>query len=100
MKDLENEVKIAYEKAGIEPMTGSEIEGAVSEACKKIESGKAALASNDEAESAMNEAKAAIRKRPLPVGLNKSQHEYLDSKGNKAEYMRNLLVVDMAKAKS
>lgn len=41
--------------------------------------------------------KATQRKKPLPVGLTEAQHKYLASKGNKAEYLRNLLIVDMAK---
>ena len=37
-------------------------------------------------------------KKPLPVGLTKEQHEYLEKQSvGKAEYMRNLLVVDMEK---
>jgi hypothetical protein len=37
-------------------------------------------------------------KRPLPVGLSEEQHRYLESQSiGKAEYMRNLLVVDMEK---
>lgn len=37
-------------------------------------------------------------KRPLPVGLSEDQHKYLESQSiGKAEYMRNLLVVDMEK---
>lgn len=39
------------------------------------------------------------RKKSLPVALSKEQHEYLNKKGKKAEHLRNLLVVDMAKDK-
>ncbi len=40
-----------------------------------------------------------VKKRPLPVGLDDAQHTYLEETGQgKAEYMRNLLVIDMAKA--
>ncbi len=40
------------------------------------------------------------RKKPLPVGLTKEQHKYLEDMGaGKAEYMRNLLVIDMQKNK-
>ena len=39
-------------------------------------------------------------KRPLPVGLSEEQHKYLEGQSiGKAEYMRNLLVVDMEKNK-
>lgn len=42
----------------------------------------------------------APKKKPLPVGLSEEQHKYLESKSiGKAEYMRNLLVVDMEKNK-
>ncbi len=44
-------------------------------------------------------AKTKTKKRPLPVGLTDAQHVYLEETGQgKAEYMRNLLVIDMAKA--
>lgn len=37
-------------------------------------------------------------KKPLPVGLTQEQHDYLESQSvGKAEYMRNLLVIDMEK---
>ena len=37
-------------------------------------------------------------KKPLPVGLTADQHKYLESQSvGKAEYMRNLLVIDMEK---
>ncbi len=40
------------------------------------------------------------RKKPLPVGLTREQHKYLEDMGaGKAEYMRNLLVIDMQKSK-
>ncbi len=39
-------------------------------------------------------------KTPLPVGLTKKQHAYLEEQEvGKGEYMRNLLVVDMEKNK-
>lgn len=42
--------------------------------------------------------KRAPKKRPLPVGLTAEQHEYLENQDiGKAEYMRNLLVIDMEK---
>lgn len=42
--------------------------------------------------------KQAKRKKPLPVGLTEEQHEYLNKQSvGKAEYMRNLLVIDMQK---
>lgn len=39
------------------------------------------------------------KKKTLPVALSKDQHDYLKSKGKKAEYLRNLLIVDMANNK-
>lgn len=47
--------------------------------------------------STTNQLKTSTRKKPLPVALTAEQHKYLESKGNKAEYLRNLLIVDMAK---
>lgn len=42
----------------------------------------------------------APKKKPLPVGLSDEQHKYLESQSiGKAEYMRNLLVIDMEKNK-
>lgn len=39
-------------------------------------------------------------KKPLPVGLTEEQHKYLNKQEvGKAEYMRNLLVIDMEKNK-
>ena len=39
-------------------------------------------------------------KKPLPVGLTKEQHDYLENQHvGKGEYMRNLLVIDMGKNK-
>lgn len=44
--------------------------------------------------------KRTERKKPLPVGLTKEQHQFLEEQSiGKAEYMRNLLVVDMQKHK-
>ena len=45
--------------------------------------------------------KRAPAKKPLPVGLTESQHKYLESMGiGKAEYLRNLLVIDMGNKKN
>ncbi|AUR91999.1 hypothetical protein NVP1168O_37 [Vibrio phage 1.168.O._10N.261.52.A10] len=57
----------------------------------------------NEAEVSMNEKpkmKRAPAKKPLPVGLTKEQHEYLEKQlVGKGEYMRYLLVIDMEKNK-
>ena len=46
----------------------------------------------------MKNVKRKPAKRPLPVGLTDEQHKYLESQSvSKAEYMRNLLVIDMGK---
>lgn len=83
-------------------MNKKEIEVEIEAAFKKVKDGDAVFYSADEAKTIMEKNKAAARKRfkktPLPVGLTKAQHEYLESQGvGKAEYMRNLLVIDMEK---
>ncbi len=93
MKDLENEVNKAYKKAGVKPMTDEEVDKAIEEANEKMKNGECVFTSHDEVKEILANRK---RKRPLPVGLNDEQHSYLESKGNKAEYMRNLLIIDMA----
>ena len=37
------------------------------------------------------------RKKPLPVGMTEVMHEFLAGKGNKAQYVRDLIYKEMVK---
>ena len=69
------------------------------DAVKIVESLK--FSAPSDGECAIRGTRRAPAKKQLPVGLTESQHKYLESTGiGKAEYLRNLLVIDMGNKKN
>lgn len=76
-----------------------EHEKEINEAYQKLLDGESEFIDSEDAEMKMDVVKRKI-KRALPVRLTEEQHSYLDGKTiGKAEYIRNLLVIDMEKNK-